>query len=134
MARFLADEQYPARVQSRLRRLGHNVVHIRRFDENKAGSGISDDRVLRIAMAESRIILTLNRKHFFALHESGQFGGHRGIIACDRDDASPDFQAKKIDELIKSVKHLDAQFFVVRRKLTRRERRSRRRHTEESGD
>jgi hypothetical protein len=121
MARFLADEQYPARIQMRLRRLGHDVVSIRQFDSDKSGSGISDHDVLRIAVGEDRILLTLNRKHFQALHDSRGFGRHRGIIACQRDDANPAAQAKAIDELVKSMMHMHGQFHVVRRKLTRRE-------------
>jgi predicted nuclease of predicted toxin-antitoxin system len=121
VSRFLADEQFPARVQNRLQRLGHDVEFIRSFDTNKSGDGKSDTEVLRIAMAENRIILTLNRKHFLALHNSGTFGGHRGIIACVRDDANPHAQAKSIDALVKSVRHMTGQFRVVPRKLTRKE-------------
>ena len=121
MSRFLADEQFPARVQNRLRRLGHDVAFIRNFDAIKSGDGKSDADVLRIAMAENRIILTLNRKHFWALHNSGKFGGHRGIIACIRDDANPHAQAKSIDAKVKFVRHMDGQFCVIPRKLTRKE-------------
>ena len=56
MSRFLADEQFPARVQNRLRRLGHDVEFIRNFDANKSGDGKSDADVLRIAMAENRML------------------------------------------------------------------------------
>src|SRR5580704_10518749 len=105
MARFLADEQFPARVSDRLRRLGHDVVPLRSFDSSKSGTGITDHDVLAIAMAESRALLTLNRKHFWALHRSGTFGGHRGIVACVRDDDDPRAQAKRIDEAVKKRRH-----------------------------
>jgi predicted nuclease of predicted toxin-antitoxin system len=133
VSRFLADEQFPARVQNGLRRLGHDVEFIRNFDLNKSGDGKSDSEVLRIAMAENRIILTLNRKHFFALHNSGTFGGHRGIIACVRDDAYPRVQAKRIDALVRSVRHMTGQFCVIPRKLTRKESRTKihRKHDDE---
>lgn len=131
MSRFLADEQFPARVQNRLRRLGHDVEFIRAFDTKKSGDGKSDAEVLRIAMAENRIILTLNRKHFWALHQCGDFGGHRGIIACMPDEAYPDAQAKRIDLLVKSVRHMDGQFRVVPRKLTRKELRAKSRRRPE---
>ena len=136
MSRFLADEQFPARVQDRLRRLGHDVEFIRNFDANKSGDGKSDAEVLRIAIAENRIILTLNRKHFWSLHNSRKFGGHRGIIACTRDDANPTAQAKRIDALVKSVRHMAGQFHVIPRKLTRKESRAwgRRQNGEESDD
>ena len=43
---------------------------------------------MAFATAESRIVLTLNRRHFIRLHQA--MPDHRGIIVCTYD---PDFEA-----------------------------------------
>lgn len=76
MAKILADEHFPVRIQDRLRRLGHDVTTVRQYDENKSGDGKSDEEVLRIATAEGRAVLTMNKKDFKALHEARVIGAH----------------------------------------------------------
>lgn len=70
-----------------LRRLGHDVLTTE--DAGKAGRAIADEEVLRFALLERRILLTLNRKHFIRMHTAGL--PHSGLIACTFD---PDFVAQ----------------------------------------
>ena len=39
MAKILADEHFPVRIQDRLRRLGHDVTAVRQYHLNKSGDG-----------------------------------------------------------------------------------------------
>ena len=52
----------------------------------KAGQLVTDEDILAFACADSRAVLTFNRKHFVRLH--GTQPEHAGIIACRFD---PDF-------------------------------------------
>jgi hypothetical protein len=47
-----------------------------------------DADVLAVAVAEQRIVITLNRRHFIRLHQTTP--GHAGIVVCTFD---PDFTA-----------------------------------------
>lgn len=126
MAKILADEHFPVRIQDRLRRLGHDVTTVRQYDENKSGDGKSDEEVLRIATAEGRAVLTMNKKDFKALHEARVIGAHKGIIACDESEASPTVQAKRIHDAInaqlRATHHLDQQFLVIRPPVRKKQR------------
>lgn len=117
MARILADEHFPVRIQDCLRRLGHDVVSVRNFDESKYGDGKSDEQVLQIATSLNRIVLTLNRKDFQGLHERRVVGCHKGIVACTSMEETPEVQADRIHAAIKAAlvheRHLDQQFLLV---------------------
>lgn len=78
MARLLADENFPLPVVEELRRLGHDVVTI--ADAGKAGQSLPDEAILRLATADVRALLALNRKHFVRLHASVPH--HAGVIRC----------------------------------------------------
>lgn len=95
MARLYADENFPLPVVEELRRLGHNVLTI--FEDGQANQRYPDVLVLQRATAYDRAILTLNRKHFRALHEEER--SHAGMILCTYD---PDFsgQARRIHEAL----------------------------------
>lgn len=81
MASLFADENFPFPVVEELRLLGHDVVTIQ--DEGVANEGVEDSEVLELAIAASRAVLTVNRKHFFRLHKLTP--SHFGIIACTQD-------------------------------------------------
>lgn len=99
MARLFADEQFPARIVSLLRRShGHDVKTVQQTNQSKYGDGKEDRLVLQIAMDEQRAVLTLNRKHFRQLHQD--CGWHWGIISVVRSD-NPKRDADLIDEAIK---------------------------------
>lgn len=97
MARLFSDENFPLPVVETLRHLGHDVLTIQ--ESGHANRVFPDDEVLRYASSEDRAVLTLNRKHFIALHDQGVH--HAGIVACTFD---PDFdsQAERIDRVLRS--------------------------------
>lgn len=108
VARLYSNENFPIPVVEELRRLGHDVLTIQ--ETGKANQEIPDDQVLAFACAESRAILTINRKHFIRLHRQQQ--QHSGIIVCTLDI---DFarQAKRIHESIERLTSLDCQLIRV---------------------
>lgn len=95
MARLYANENFPLPVVEGLRRLGHDVLTV--LEVGKADMAETDEAVLAYACSESRILLTLNRKHFVRLH--GDHPDHAGIVVCSLD---PDFagQAHRIGAAI----------------------------------
>lgn len=86
MADCYANENFPLPVVEALRELGHNVLTT--YESGKSGQAIPDEEVLAFAISESRIVLTLNRRHFIRLHQTTP--DHSGIIVCTYD---PDFAA-----------------------------------------
>ena len=84
MARLYANENFPLPVVAELRRLGHDVVTVR--ETGKANRAAPDSEILEFARAAKRAVLTLNRKHFIALHALRP--DHAGIVVCTLD---PDF-------------------------------------------
>ena len=113
MARLYANENFPLPVVQKLRNFGHDILTVR--EAGKADQAIPDDEVLAFAVAESRIVLTLNRRDFIYLHKSQP--NHAGIIVCTYD---ADFigQAQRIHEAIKAKTTLDGQLLRVNRPVT----------------
>ena len=64
MAQLYANENFPLPVVVELRRFGHDVLTT--YESGRAGSAIPDDEVLAFAIAEKRILLTINRKHYYS--------------------------------------------------------------------
>jgi hypothetical protein len=85
MAKLYSNENFPFPVVEKLRNLGHDVATIQ--ERGRANESTSDEEVLKLAAAEGRIVVTLNRKHFYQEH--GKNSNHAGIIVCVVD---PDFQ------------------------------------------
>ncbi|NJM07560.1 DUF5615 family PIN-like protein [Candidatus Gracilibacteria bacterium] len=81
MAQLYANENFPLPVVMELRRLGHDVLTT--YESGRAGSAIPDDEVLAFSIAEERVLLTINRKHFIRLHRHRP--DHPGIIVCTFD-------------------------------------------------
>jgi hypothetical protein len=110
MARLYANENFPLPVVEELRRLGHDVVTVQ--ETGKAGQAWPDEDVLAFALEATRVLLTLNRKHFVRLHSQG--ANHAGIIACTID---PDFigQAGRIHAALIQNAVLDGQLVRVNR-------------------
>ena len=81
MARLLADENFPYPVVKALRQIGHDVVTL--ADVGRAGEGLTDEAILALAMADNRVVVTLNRKHFIRLHDRAP--QHAGIVVCTLD-------------------------------------------------
>lgn len=110
MARLYANENLPLQTIEALRAAGHDVLTS--FESGKANQAIPDDEVLAFAVAQERILVTLNRKHFIRLHR--QTPNHSGIIVCMVD---ADFKAlaERIDEAIKAQPEMDKQLVRVNR-------------------
>jgi predicted nuclease of predicted toxin-antitoxin system len=96
MARFYTNENVPVQVVAELRRMGHDVVTS--LDAGNANSAVPDAEVLAFAVADGRILLTHNRRHFLRLHQH-RTADHAGIVLCSFD---ADFcrQAQRIDAAV----------------------------------
>lgn len=81
MARLYSNENFPFPVVEELRRLGHDVLTV--LETGHAGQAWPDEQVLAFATGEQRTLLTMNRKHFFRLHQLEP--AHSGMIACTFD-------------------------------------------------
>jgi uncharacterized protein DUF5615 len=86
MARCYANENFPLPAVEALRHLRHDVLTA--AESGRAGQAIPDADVLAFAVAEQRIMVTLNRRHFIRLHHTTPT--HAGIVVCTFD---PDFTA-----------------------------------------
>ena len=81
MARFYGNENFPCPVVEGLRRMGNDVQTVQ--DTGRAGEAWADEKVLAHAASEGRVLLTINRRHFIALHS--EFPDHSGIVVCSLD-------------------------------------------------
>src|ERR1035441_9727554 len=107
MARFYSDEDLPLLTVVKLRELGHEVVTA--LEAGNANQRIADEAVLAYAVSGNRAVLTINRKHFVALHN--QMAAHCGIVVCSLD---ADFagQASRIHEAVSL--HTDLTGMLIR--------------------
>jgi hypothetical protein len=110
MARLYADENFPQPVVLELRRLEHDVLTVQ--EAGKAGQEVPDEVILADACADSRAVLTHNRKDFIHLHRTQP--NHAGIIVCTAD---LDFEglASRIDASSRSQTQLSGQLIRVNR-------------------
>lgn len=107
MARLYANENFPFLVVAELRRLGHDVMTV--AETGNANLATPDKEILDFANSAGRAVLTLNRKHFIALHALNP--GHAGIVACtvDADFAG---QAQQIHNAL--AVHSDLKGLLIR--------------------
>lgn len=110
MARLYANENIPFPVVEELRRLGHDVLTT--LDAGNAGKALPDEFVLEYAVAERRILMTLNRKHFIRLH--ALHPNHCGIIVCSLDSAFA-AQASRVHEALQASCSMDGKLIRVNR-------------------
>jgi hypothetical protein len=91
----------------KLRELGHDVVTA--LEAGNANQRIADEAVLAYAISGKRAVLTINRKHFVALHY--RVATHCGIVVCSLD---ADFagQASRIHEAVSP--HTDLAGMLIR--------------------
>ena len=113
MARLYANENFPLPVVVELRNLAHDVLTT--VEAGRANQAIPDEEVLEFAWSQNRTLLTLNRKHFVRLHESG--APHAGILACTFD---PNFsaQAHRIDDFLRETVDLSGKLLRVNRPIS----------------
>ena len=81
MARIYTNENFPQQAVERLRGLGHDVETS--HDAGNSGRAMSDESVLDYAIRQQRVVVTLNRRHFVALHTNRT--EHCGIVVCTFD-------------------------------------------------
>jgi hypothetical protein len=108
MARLYANENFPRQVVEELRRLGYDVLTV--LETGNAGISWPDHEVLAFAVSEDRIVLTLNRKHFRALHVNDP--NHCGIVTCTVG------QAGRIDQAIRDASDCRGRLINVYRPKT----------------
>lgn len=84
VARIYTNENFPQQAVERLRLLGHDVETS--HDAGNSGCAMPDESVLDYAIRCQRVVVTLNRRHFVALH--AKHPDHWGIVVCSFD---PDF-------------------------------------------
>jgi|SRR5689334_12497888 uncharacterized protein DUF5615 len=110
MALLYANENFPLPAVEELRRLGHDVLTT--YESGRAGTAIPDDEVLAYSVAERRILLTINRKHFIRLHR--QKPDHTGMIVCAFD---LDFAAlgQRIHEALTVQSDMNGQLIRINR-------------------
>jgi hypothetical protein len=110
MAQLYSNENFPYPVVIELRRLGHDVLTV--LEAGKAEQAIQDDEVLAFATTQGRAVLTINRKHFIALHRD--VPNHAGIVVCTFD---ADFigQAGRIDIALNESSNISGQLIRVNR-------------------
>lgn len=109
MEKIYVNENFPLPVVEFLREFGHDVLTS--LEAGNANQGIPDPNVLHFAIAQNRILITLNRRDFIRLHYANP--SHFGIIVCTEER---DFQAlaNRIHaELLKNKGLLDNQLFRI---------------------
>ena len=110
MAKFYAKENFPLAAVESLRHLGHDVLTT--AEHGKAGQAIPDADVLGFAITETRILMTLNRRHFIRLHADTP--DHEGIIVCTI-DSNFEALAQRIHDAVKGQSKMTGQLFRVNR-------------------
>ena len=110
MARLYANENFPLPVVDALRQCGHDVLTSQ--EAGNAGRSVPDADVLRFATADTRTVITFNRRHFVKLH--GQLPDRRGIVVCSFDS---DFAAlaSRINAAIAQISDLRGQLMRINR-------------------
>ncbi len=81
MVKLYSNENFPMDIIRELRQLGYDVLTS--YEAGQANQGIPDEEVLIFGTRNQRIVITLNRDDFIALHNSGI--AHNGIIICKTD-------------------------------------------------
>lgn len=92
---FLADENFPGDAVHALRDLGYDVDWIR-----TAAPGISDEAVLRRAMDQQRVLLTLD-KDFGALAFRAGLPASCGIILLRVEPQTPEYVVDVVTEALR---------------------------------
>lgn len=113
MARFYANENFPLPAVESLRHLGHDVLTT--AENDKAGQAIPDADVLGFAIQQTRILVTLNRRHFIRLHADTPH--HEGIVVCTF-DSNFEALAQRIHDAIKIQPTMTGQLVRVSRPAT----------------
>ena len=112
MARLLADENFPAPVQSELRDRGHDVVQLK--DVGLDGRLSSDEEILSAATRSGRILLTLDRG---LSRLCSKIADPPGLIVCAF-AAEFSHMARQIDEMLSSTGSMEGTVVQLGRQQT----------------
>ena len=111
--RFLADENLSGEIVESLRDQGHDLLWIREYCR-----GISDDKIIDIAISEKRIILTFDKDFGMLVYRSGM-NEIPGIVLVRIDE----YESRK-ENLLKFIneycEELDGYFIVLNENRIRR--------------
>lgn len=110
MSKLYSNENFPQPAVEHLRAHGHDVLTT--HDAGKSGQAIPDQDVLIYAKQIGRAVVTMNRRHFIALHKSTSL--HAGIIVCTFDSNFIGL-AERVHEEIQGLESLDNQLIRVNR-------------------
>ncbi len=110
MTRFYANENFPLPTVVELRALGHDVQTA--HESGRAGHAIPDEQVPAFAVAQSRAVVTINRRDFIRLHRVTP--EHAGLAVCTFD---PDFVAlaRRVDAAARTCPTLAGKLLRVNR-------------------
>ena len=111
MASFYTNENFPIRIAQYLREMGHAVLTS--YEAGKANQRIPDEEVLDFAAKAGRIVLTLNRRDFIAIHEKAP--DHAGIMVCTQNSNSRD-HSEQIDSVVPEMGDLAGKLIRINRK------------------
>lgn len=110
MTQRYANEHFRLPVVIELRQFGHDVLTT--YESGRAGIALPDEEVLAFAIAEQRILLTINRKHFIRLHH--QHPTHMGSIVTTF-DLNFAALAQRIHTALEAQPHMSSQLICVNR-------------------
>ena len=111
MASLYTNENFLFKVGLYLREMGHDVLTS--HEAGQANRGIPDKDVLEFALKSGRILLTLNRRDFIALHE--QVSSHAGIVVCTQNPDRKE-QAEQIHQALQEADEVVGKLVRVNRK------------------
>ena len=111
MALLYCNENFPRKLVESLRKMGHNVLTSQ--EAGNANQRIPDSEVLAFAVKSGRILLTLNRRDFIALHQQGP--DHAGVIVCTQ-NPDIDEQAEQIHSALQETTDLTGKLIRINRK------------------
>lgn len=111
MASFYANENFPIKIVQYLREMEHDVLTS--HEAGNANQRISDADVLEFAAKAGRILLTLNRRDFIALHD--KMSHHAGIIVCTQNEDLHE-QSEQINEAVQDIGNLTGKLVRINRK------------------
>jgi predicted nuclease of predicted toxin-antitoxin system len=111
MALFYTNENFPFKVVQYLREMGHDVLTS--HEAGNANQRIPDEDVLEYAAKAGRILLTLNRRDFIALHEKKL--GHSGVIVCTQNTDLRE-QSEQIDAVVRETSDFTSRLVRINRR------------------
>ena len=111
MALFYTNENFPLKVIQYLREMGHDVLTSQ--EAGNANQRIPDEDVLAYAAKAGRILLTLNRRDFIALH--GKTTNHAGIIVCTQNTDLRE-QSEQIDAAVRETSDFTSKLVRINRR------------------